>query len=159
MVSPSDARICDFIDTTTEHSFQVFLSGSLIVFGFKGFFSGFQNPTPFSNGFPIFFLVFYFTLSLIGGLSSLVGLYLSHRSFILAGIERFGMYISASAWGTYAIVNFVSPITVPSVLEFVLFFSISIGCIFRADALHRKSVAVMRVLKRSTEVGGKEKDV
>lgn len=155
----SNERICHFIDTTTEHSFQAFLSGSLIVFGFKGFFSGFQNPTPFSNGFPTFFLVFYFTLALIGGLSSLVGLYLSHRSFILAGVERFGMYISASAWVTYAIVNFVSPITVPSILELILFFSISLSCVFRADALHKKSAAVMMVLKRSAEVGGKESNV
>lgn len=150
-----DAKIAErsvvyrYIKTTLEEAFQIVLSISLVAFGIRGFMTGFEYPLQFSRGFPVSFLVFYFSLAIIGGTSALIGVYLSYKSFWFSGLERFGLYVSAPAWGSYAIVNYVSPLSDTFLLEFFLFFGISLACLMHADAIDKRSQEIMGLLRAS----------
>ena len=147
------------IITTFENSFQITLSLGLTALGIRGFLTGFEYPTAFSRGFPTGFLVTYLSLAVIGGVCSLIGVYLNFRSFWFSGLERLGLYISAPAWGSYAIVNYVSPLSEPSFLEFFLYFGISIACLLRADFVNKKSEQLMNFLRVSAARHLKSDDV
>ena len=93
----------------------------------------------------------YVVLSSLGGGLVVVGLLVRQRYTWAYGLERSGLFISASAWCVYAIGWYFYPHPPQSFLLILAFFSLSVGCLLRARAINRKAKLLLRTMRRASQ--------
>lgn len=132
-----------------EHPFEISMSVTLVLFGVRSFLNQFESvPKPVS-ALPTIFVYVYCILAIIGGLSVIVGLVARWRHTWAYGIEGLGLFLSASAWGSYFIGLLFSPITKSSTLLLLALLSLTFACVTRALYLNRRAKTILEFLRSS----------
>lgn len=139
-----------FDELMDEHPFEIGLSSALILFGTRSFISGLNSVPSSVSSLPLALILTYCSLSVIGGAAVLFGL-LARRKFLWAyGVERAGLFISASAWASYITGLMFSPITPTSTLFILALVALSYGCLRRAKTIKKRVQALKDGLRRAT---------
>lgn len=130
-----------------EHPFEIGLSVALSFFGLRSLIVG-LNAVPSSvQALPLVLIVVYCILSVLGGCAVLFGLAARYKYLWAYGVERGGLFISASAWASYIIGILFTPITPASTLFILALLALSYGCLRRAKAIKKRVEALTRGLE------------
>ncbi len=132
-----------------EHPFEIGLSLALVLFGLRSLISGLQAAPSSIQGLPLLLIIIYCVLSVVGGGAVLFGLAARFKYLWAYGVERGGLFISASAWASYIIGILFSPITPASTLFILALLALSYGCIRRAKSIKKRVEALTLGLKRA----------
>lgn len=138
-----------FVDLLEDHPFEIGLSCALILFGTRSLVGGLSAAPGSVQTLPLILAFAYCFLSVVGGLGVLMGLGFRYRYTWAYGLERFGLFVSASAWFSYIIGLALTPITSRSTLLILALIALSIGCLLRARALNRNARATLVALRRA----------
>lgn len=138
-----------FIDLLEDHPFEIGLSCALILFGTRSLLTGLQSAPGSVQELPIALAFAYCILSVVGGATVILGLSFRYRFTWAYGLERFGLFVSASAWCSYTIGLFLTPLTPRSTLLILALIALSCGCLLRARALNRNARATLVALRRA----------
>lgn len=154
-VIPLRDQIEDFLE---DHHFEIGLSLALVLFGTRALVNGLSSAPGSVQTLPLWLAFTYCGLSVLGGVSVLFGLF-CHAYFTWAyGVERFGLFVSASAWASYIVGLLFVRVTASSTLLILALFFLSVGCLLRARAINRKEKATLIALRHACEETREESD-
>lgn len=137
------------IDLLEDHPFEIGLSIALILFGVSSLVYGIRIAPISVQKLPVGLAFAYCTLSIIGG-SAVIFALVARWKFVWAyGLERFGLFVSASAWFSYIVGLAILPITFTSTLVILALLGLSAGCLLRARALARNAHATLIALRQA----------
>ena len=136
-----------FIDLIEDHPFELGLSLALTLFGIRAFITGLQATPAAVQILPFGLAMAYCMLSVLGGVSVITGIIARVKYGWAYGLERFGLFVSASAWSSYIVGLVLTPLTGKSTLVIFALFALSIGCMLRARAINRKAKATLYALR------------
>lgn len=136
-------------DLLQDHPFEICLSAALVLFGIRSLLSGLQSVPTSIRELPFSLIIIYCILSVVGGSSVLFGLIARYKYIWSYGVERAGLFISASAWLAYIVGFLFSPITLNTTLFMLALAGLFAGCLLRARALKRKSQATIVALRQA----------
>lgn len=137
------------IDLLEDHPFEIGLSCALILFGMRSLLGGISDTPGTVQTLPLSLAFTYCVLSVIGGFGVILGLCFRYRYVWAYGVERFGLFVSASAWFSYIIGLALTPFTSRSTLMILALIALSFGCLLRARALNRNARATLDALRRA----------
>ena len=140
-----------YLDMLEDHPFEISLSLDLILFGIRAFLSGLQSVPGSVQELPFLLALAYCVLAVLGGASVLLGKFFRPKYEWAYGLECFGMYVSASAWGAYILGLLFSPITGKSTLLILALFALTSGCLLRARSLERKAKTTLEILRQARQ--------
>jgi hypothetical protein len=143
-----------YIDLLEDHPFEIGLSLALILFGSRALLTDLQAAPGSVQDLPDALAFSYCILSVLGGAAVIFGLAARIRFAWAYGAERFGLFVSASAWASYIVGLLLNPITGRSTLLIFALSALSIGCLLRARAVNRRVKALMFALR----IAGSEKE-
>lgn len=138
-----------FIDLLEDHPFEIGLSSALVLFGVRSFIAGITSVPASIQELPFLLILLYCILSVIGGGGVLFGLAARYKFGWAYGVERAGLFISASAWFAYIIGFLFSPLTPNSTLFMLALAGLCAGCLLRARAIRRRSQATIVALRQA----------
>lgn len=147
-------RLRDLLD---DHPFESTLSFALVLFGIRAFITGLQAAPGSVQILPLALAVSYCFLSVVGGGLVIFGLSTRYIFDWSYGIERAGLFVSASAWLSYIVGILFSPLTGSSTLFVFSLIALSGGCLLRARAINRNAKATLFAL-RHAKIGDEEHD-
>jgi hypothetical protein len=136
-----------FRDLVENHPFEIGLSIALSLFGTRALITGLHTAPGSVQTLPLWLAILYCSLSVLGGVSVLAGLGLRIKVAWAYGLERFGLFVSASAWGAYILGLVLTPITGRSTLLILALLALCVGCILRSKAVDRKENATLNALR------------
>lgn len=140
----------EYVDSLLdEHPFEIGLSLALLLFGIRSLLTGLQTVPSSVQGLPLVLLVVYCVLSVIGGAAVLFGLAARYKYLWAYGVERGGLFISASAWASYIVGILFAPMSPASTLFILALLALSYGCIRRAKSIKKRVEALTLGLKRA----------
>lgn len=142
-------KIYYLIDLLEDHPFEIGTSIALVLFGVRSFITGLQSVPNSVSSLPFLLIFVYCTLSVLGGSAVLFGLGARYKYMWAYGVERAGLFVSASAWGVYTIGFLFSPFTINSTLFILALLALSGGCLLRARAIRRRSSATIIALRHA----------
>lgn len=142
------------VDLLEDNPFEFGCSLALIAFGTSALLGGLQSAPTSVKVLPITLLFIYCVLSLLGGLATIFGLIARVRFGWAYGVERFGLFISASAWASYIVGLVLTPLTSRSTLVISALVALSISPLLRARAIDRKARATLTALRYAQKIEG-----
>lgn len=137
------------IDLVENHPFESTLSLALVLFGIRAFVTGLNTAPGSLRILPLVLAFAYCALSVIGGTLVLFGLATRYRFDWAYGVERAGLFVSASAWFSYVVGLLFSPITGTGTLLILALLALSCGCLFRSRAINRNAKATLAALRHA----------
>lgn len=149
MVCVKKRKIHHVVDLLEDHPFEIGTSLALVLFGIRSFITGLQSVPSSVSALPFLLIIGYCVLSVLGGGAVLFGLAARYKYMWAYGVERAGLFVSASAWGTYTIGFLFSPFTINSTLFILALLALSGGCLLRARAIRRRSSATIIALRHA----------
>lgn len=139
-------RLRDFLG---DHPFEITLSFALVLFGIRAFAVGLHALPGSIQILPLVLAFAYCFLSVLGGGLVIFGLAARYKFDWSYGAERAGLFVSASAWGSYITGILFSPITGTSTLFILALLALSVGCLLRAQAINRNAKATLDALRHA----------
>lgn len=129
-----------------DHPFELGMSGALVLFGLRAV-GNFKAIPAAVDSLPFWLAVAYVSLSIIGGLSVVTGLVGKYRYTWMSGLEKAGLWISASAWASYAVGLILGPFSIrATLLELALLFLVW-SCLMRVRAITRRDATRRQALE------------
>ncbi len=141
-------RIQWLIDLIEKNPFEIGLSLALIAFGGISAFNGIGSLPSSVSLLPFGLTVLYCALSAMGGFAVIFGLLAKVKFGWAYGWERFGLFVSASAWLSYiAGILLNPPLTGKSTMVILALSAFSISCLIRARTINKKAKATLAALR------------
>lgn len=138
-----------FTDSIEKHPFEISLSLALILFGAIAILNGLSSTPGSVQTLPIELSIAYCALSVLGGMSVLFGLFAQVKIPWAYGFERFGLFVSASAWASYIVGLALNPVSGRSTLVILALTAFAIGCLLRARSVKRRESATLHALRHA----------
>ena len=132
-----------------DHPFEFFLSLALMCFGTRALVVGLQAAPGAVQLLPIALAVSYCVLSVFGGGLVVFGLAARYRFDWSYGAERAGLFVSASAWGSYIVGFLFTTLTSTSTLFILALLALSTGCLVRARVINKHARATLVALRQA----------
>lgn len=145
------------MDLLEDHPFEIGLSVALVFIGARSITIGVHTSPGSSYILPIWLSLTYCVLSMVGGLSVLTGIFCRYFFSWAYGLERSGLFISASAWAAFIVALLLTPLTSSSILMSFALTALVTGCLLRARSISRASKAVLVALSHA-KVDREERD-
>lgn len=137
------------LDLLEDHPFESMLSIALVLFGIRAFITGLHATPGSIQILPLALAISYCVLSVMGGSLVIFGLSTRYRFDWSYGVERAGLFVSASAWLSYVVGILFSPLTGSSTLFILSLVALSGGCLLRARAINRNAKATLLALRHA----------
>lgn len=137
------------LDLLEDHPFESMLSIALVLFGVRAFITGLHAAPGAVQILPIALAISYCVLSVLGGTLVIFGLSTRYKFDWSYGVERAGLFVSASAWMSYVVGILFSPLTGSSTLFILSLVALSGGCLLRARAINRYAKATLNALRQA----------
>lgn len=126
-----------------EHPFEVGLSIALIAFGLKALISKLSSAPDSVQSLPLILAIAYCVLSVLGGGAVLFGKFARVKWLWAYGVERFGFFVSASAWASYIVGLAMSDHAGKASLTMFVLGVLSIASLIKTYVINRKAKATM----------------
>ena len=140
-----------YLNMLEDHPFEISLSVALILFGIQAFLRGLRSVPGVVQTLPFYLALAYCILAVLGGASVLLGKIFRPKHEWAYGLEGFGMYVSASAWGAYILGLLFSPITGKSTLSILALLALTSGCLLRARGIERRAKTILEILRQARQ--------
>lgn len=143
-----------FLDEINEHPYETGLSLALVVYGIGLLFIAVPDLPHFPSWFIISSILLFCVLAIIGGSSVIVAKTFRHKYLWAYGLERAGLYISASAWGTAAALGIVSNlphIAFNLIINDAVIVILAIASLVRARAIGKKADVILNALRTAAK--------
>lgn len=137
------------VDLLEDHPFEIGLSSALVLFGIRSLITGLQSVPASIQALPLLLIFIYCILSVLGGGGVLFGLAARYKFMWAYGVERAGLFVSASAWFAYIIGFLFAPLTPNTTLFMLALLGLCVGCLLRARAIRRKTHATIVALRQA----------
>lgn len=135
-----------FFDRLLYHPFEMALSAVLLLVGARFIINPSLLPGSVQE-LPSFTAWLFILIAPLGGALTLLGLTSSRAKAY--GVEQAGLYLSAAAWFSYALLLIDAAESTRAALMVGALLALSIAHVIRAFALHRLAISRLRGLRRT----------
>lgn len=134
-----------------DQPLEIGVSFALMFFGMRALITNLGALPGALIELPFWLGVAYCLLSVFGGGATLAGLAGKYRIRWMSGLEKAGLYVSASAWMSYIVGLLFGPFTIRATLVELALGGLVVGTLFRARAITRREMIRRDILLQQLE--------
>jgi hypothetical protein len=129
-----------------DHPFEIGLSMALVLFGARAL-SDFKALPQAVDLLPWWLSLTYCVLSIAGGGMTIVGLFGKYRYAWMSGLEKAGLWVSASAWASYAVGLLLGPFSIRATMLELALAALVWASLMRTRAITRRDTTRRQALE------------